>query len=439
MIWNRLVLFYCVLGLFSCDQMQTIRQVIQPKSPHERYAQALEKSGMDRTRAGTDWLIASQRALGDSTRLELPAVVEGYFRPDRVEAFGYQLDLQRGERLVVNYETEPTDLLLFLDVFQHSSSASPHWVISADTAFRQIDLEIVATGTYTLRVQPELLAAGRFSLHLRSQPSISMPVEGAKNNDIGSFFGDPRDGGRRKHKGIDIFAKKGTPTVAAVSGVVSSVRNGGLGGKTVWLRDVKHGRTLYYAHLDSQLVRKGQLVRAGDPVGTVGNTGNARTTPPHLHFSIYTADGAIDPLPFVKTQSTEGKSLAYGAEQLMTPRRLNVKRENLRTAPSAKSKIWRTITRNVYLDVLGGSGGWLHVRLTDGTTGFVYQPSTVSLDVPLTASPLEEGTLIRLRPDATSAPIATVAGRSSVDVLALATNGARWVQLPSGHRGWWLD
>ena len=44
---------------------------------------------------------------------------------------------------------------------------------------------------------------------------------------------------------------------------------------------------LYYAHLDTQLVAPGQIVRAGDPIGTIGNTGNAITTPPHLHFGVF--------------------------------------------------------------------------------------------------------------------------------------------------------
>ncbi|RYZ28641.1 MAG: M23 family metallopeptidase, partial [Chitinophagaceae bacterium] len=56
---------------------------------------------------------------------------------------------------------------------------------------------------------------------------------------------------------------------------------------------------LYYAHLDEQLVREGQTVKKGEVVGLVGNTGNAKTTPPHLHFGIYGFGGAVDPHPFV--------------------------------------------------------------------------------------------------------------------------------------------
>ena len=60
------------------------------------------------------------------------------------------------------------------------------------------------------------------------------------------------------------------------------------------------GQHLYYAHLDRQLVQPGQHVRPGDTLGLVGNTGNARTTVPHLHFGIYQSGrGAVDPWPYL--------------------------------------------------------------------------------------------------------------------------------------------
>src|SRR3712207_1805925 len=63
--------------------------------------------------------------------------------------------------------------------------------------------------------------------------SLSFPVAGRRSN-IGRYWGDSRDGGRRSHKGIDIFAKKGTPVVASADGVVTSKGNTPIGGKVVW-------------------------------------------------------------------------------------------------------------------------------------------------------------------------------------------------------------
>lgn len=129
--------------------------------------------------------------------------------------------------------------------------------------------------------------------------SLAFPVAGKKSN-IGSYWGASRDGGRRSHKGIDIFARKGTPVVAIADGVIVSRQNTAVGGKVLWLKSAKHKWTAYYAHLDKQLVKQGQRVRKGQVIGTVGKTGNARTTPPHLHFGMATHKGWVNPLPYVK-------------------------------------------------------------------------------------------------------------------------------------------
>ena len=132
--------------------------------------------------------------------------------------------------------------------------------------------------------------------------SLTFPVAGKKSN-IGSLWGASRDGGRRKHRGIDIFAKKGTPVVAISDGVITLKDNTPIGGKTLWLKSSSHGVTAYYAHLDQHLVKEGQRVRKGQVIGTVGKTGNARTTPPHLHFGIASGKGWVNPLPYVKHSS----------------------------------------------------------------------------------------------------------------------------------------
>jgi murein DD-endopeptidase MepM/ murein hydrolase activator NlpD len=148
------------------------------------------------------------------------------------------------------------------------------------------------------------LAVFAFS-YVREKPtptlskSLTFPVSGNRSN-IGSFWGDERDGGKRKHQGIDIFAKKGTPVVAVCDGIVTRTGTNRLGGKVVWLQAYTHPWSAYYAHLDEQKVKPGQLVKKGQVLGTVGNTGNAKTTPPHLHFGIYKWVGVTDPMPYVK-------------------------------------------------------------------------------------------------------------------------------------------
>ena len=116
------------------------------------------------------------------------------------------------------------------------------------------------------------------------------PVQGphAFSND----FGMPRSGGRR-HQGNDILSPRGTPVVAPVSGVASR-RDNGLGGISFWL--VGDDDNSYYgAHLDTFAGAVGH-VAAGTQLGTVGNTGDARGGPTHLHFEIHPGGGgAINP------------------------------------------------------------------------------------------------------------------------------------------------
>ena len=129
--------------------------------------------------------------------------------------------------------------------------------------------------------------------------SLVFPVAGKRSN-IGSFWGDVRDGGKRKHKGIDIFARKGTPVVAIADGIIIEKGTTPRGGKILWLRPFGHSWAVYYAHLDQHKVKRGQIVKKGQVLGTVGNTGNAKYTPAHLHFGIYSWVGAVNPLPYVK-------------------------------------------------------------------------------------------------------------------------------------------
>lgn len=94
--------------------------------------------------------------------------------------------------------------------------------------------------------------------------------------------------GRRLHLGNDIFAARGVPVRAPVGGVVRQA-SGAVAGKAFYLAG-DDGTTYYGAHLDT--LRRPGRVEAGATIGTVGNTGNASTTPPHLHFGIQPAGGA---------------------------------------------------------------------------------------------------------------------------------------------------
>ena len=140
-----------------------------------------------------------------------------------------------------------------------------------------------------------------------SAAAMRMPVVGIRSYDLSDSWHDPRDGGARVHKGIDIFAPRGTQIVAVVDGIISYIGDQPKGGHCLWLT-TESGTSFYYAHLDRWApgLYEGQEVRSGDLLGYVGNTGNAKTTPPHLHFAVNDNDEMVNPYPIL-TKATPVK------------------------------------------------------------------------------------------------------------------------------------
>lgn len=140
--------------------------------------------------------------------------------------------------------------------------------------------------------------------------ALLMPLPGVSVRSVADTWGGPRDGGRL-HEGQDIFAPVGTPVLAAAPGFVYRIGPNRRGGNTVVVV-AAGGYRHYYAHLDSfGEIREGQAVNIDTIIGYVGNSGNAASTPPHLHFGVYgSAEGscdwdAIDPLPLLVDRSSE--------------------------------------------------------------------------------------------------------------------------------------
>ena len=116
-------------------------------------------------------------------------------------------------------------------------------------------------------------------------PGFICPLDPAATSFINDW-GFPRSGGRT-HRGNDLFAPRGQPIHAVANGTVL-LKRGGRGGIALWLA-ADYGVDYYYAHLNGYApgVSSGVRVGKGQVVGYNGNTGNARTTPPHLHFQIH--------------------------------------------------------------------------------------------------------------------------------------------------------
>ena len=133
--------------------------------------------------------------------------------------------------------------------------------------------------------------------------AVAFPVAGAST--FADTFGAPRMSGTRfahAHAGVDIFAAAGTPVVAFERGVLTRIGIDVLGGLKLWLVG-QSGTRYYYAHLQAYApgLADGQVVDVGQVLASVGNTGNAATTPHHLHFEIRPDGGAaVNPFPLLR-------------------------------------------------------------------------------------------------------------------------------------------
>ena len=129
------------------------------------------------------------------------------------------------------------------------------------------------------------------------EAKIQIPIRSVRKKQIADTWSAERTGGERRHQGQDIFAPRATPVYSATEGYVWRIGENSLGGNTVSVLGAG-GRFYYYAHLERHApeLKTGDFVTPETVVGFVGTTGNARGTPPHLHFGVYTANGAINPL-----------------------------------------------------------------------------------------------------------------------------------------------
>lgn len=125
--------------------------------------------------------------------------------------------------------------------------------------------------------------------------SILMPVAGADITRVEDTFTDPRDGGERTHRAVDILAPRGTPILSADDGRILRMTTSTLGGISMYTVDAEARLVYYYAHMDryTEAVTPGRTIARGDTLGFVGTTGNAPKDVPHLHFQVmrWPADG----------------------------------------------------------------------------------------------------------------------------------------------------
>jgi len=353
---------------------ESLIEFFRETTPHEAYLMGLVETGLTATALGEDWVSAARNALIRPLETKLPYLEEGFFPEEEPAALGYRISLKRGQRLTVRVELEgASNARLFLDLFRIApDTLRPPVHVMAPEPGTELVFEPRRSADYLLRIQPELLRGGRFRVTIDDDPALTFPVAGSSHRAIGGVFGDPRDGGSRLHHGVDIFAPRGTPVVATSSGTVSRVDTTEVGGRVIWLTDSQRRVSVYYAHLNELLIQRGARVEPGDTIGTVGNTGNARTTAPHLHLGLYfRGEGPQDPWDYLYRPPGSMESVQVALEGLGRRARVRGDEIHLRDRPDGSAYVLEDLPRDTALRVTGGVGRWYRVRLPDGTGGFV--------------------------------------------------------------------
>lgn len=427
-----ILLLLSAASLVSCNGLKRVKAVFVKVSPYEEYVESLKKAGLLTASMTKEWIAAGKKVFDDSVMINVPFSESGFFQASKPEARSYRFNAKDGQVITVEGATKTRqDAKLFVDLFVLEEDKWER-VAWADSTI-SLTYEFGDNEECLLRIQPELLANTWYAVNISVTPVLINPVFGATNKSIGSFYGAPRDNGKRSHEGVDIFAPKGTPVLAPTDGYISRVGVNKLGGKVVWMKDNKRGHAYYFAHLDSQMVKPGMRVYQGHVLGLVGNTGNARYTPPHLHFGIYQS-GSKDPLYYIQQYAPAMASVPIDTGFQQKPFKVRTKTSDLRTGPSTVLPVKTSLTKEAYVTVLGQSSDWYRIALPDEREGYLPKKHLEPLSEGRKTR-LDSATVLRstIRPDAI--PVATLEEDSAIEVLAQFED-QMFVKTEKGKAGW---
>ena len=339
---------------------------------HEEFARQLEANGLGQTAMGQRWLQSARGALTEPLEVVPPYAESGGFLAHRAAALGLIFEAFDGQTLKLTFERrgEPAGRT-FVEVFYvREPLAEARHVRLRGLGPQESTLEVPLPydGKYIVRLQPELLVDTLYSLRLELAAAVPFPVK-IETDAVGSFFGDSRDAGSRLHEGIDIFAPRNTPVVA-VAGGRASARTTPRGGNVVWLRTAN--RSYYYAHLEKAAFNGTREVSTGEVIGYVGNSGNALTTPTHLHFGVYRRGyGAMDPLPRLAARVFDAAPEAIE----FSPRhvRTHAGKLNLRAEPDTSSEVLEQLDAGSIVKTSAIRGEWLRVTTPADVSGWIHK------------------------------------------------------------------
>ena len=393
--------------------------------------------GLGQTQLYKNWMDAHDRALSKPVIVKAPFQEMFYFDDRNTDAYGYQFSIEKGQKTTISINQLKGDPgHIFMDLYHIVEDTIKNYdhIASSDTVNNRIVVEHNVKGEFLLRVQPELLRSGVYNLKIVVEPSLAFPVSGGEELDIGSLFGVPREAGKRVHEGIDIFAKRHTPIVSVSDGKVTFAgeKEGSLGGTVIWARDTLRDLAMYYAHLQEVYVETGDYIRRGDTIGSNGNSGNAVTTYPHLHFGIY-GGGAIDPFPYVVEKRTEPSSILADSSWLNKAIRIDNPDGTNRNLYSRRLN--QFMSHEEYASVIGVTSTYYKVRKATGEMSYVFydyieplnraiQKVTLDRDIEFYTKPSFEISNSEIVPEGTTVKILAKSGQMS------------YCELQNGIQGW---
>ncbi len=196
---------------------------------------------------------------------------------------GYHLVKQKESlhRIAKMYDVGILDLLDYNSINSYDLKPGMKiWLVAGKTEVASIQKPVEET--YFVK---EEIPDKDYQTSVQKKIDLFLPVNGVVTSEFGNRNGRP-------HKGIDISASVGEPIYAALDGKVAYVGTQRGYGNVIILEHDNYVMTVY-AHNESNLVRLGETVKKGQPIGTVGKTGS--TTGPHLHFEYRVKGKALNP------------------------------------------------------------------------------------------------------------------------------------------------
>ena len=262
------------------EELEGLRQAVIDWAVESYMAAEIEIGGLVLQAGSLEDLVTGQEFVNAVTTERIASVDRWRLILSETETMEQQLNRQKADLLLLEIQADQqaltlaaaTDEVLF-GTRQLKGECNRLYRQRQDELARARALEAARRGGTAAGVGPDVT------------PGFVCPMDPAATSFINDW-GFPRSGGRT-HRGNDLFAPRGQPVYAVADGVVTLVQ-GGLGGIGVWLSS-NYGVDFYYAHFQGYAsgLSSGTRVSKGQLIGYNGNTGNARTTPPHVHFQLH--------------------------------------------------------------------------------------------------------------------------------------------------------